>query len=157
MRTLFAFGAVALVMVGCTDAASAPASPKANPSPSLATVVSRAADDAELNQLTQGVLDLNAKIMSAGRITTSQQNEVERLATAVNTWRTRTGRTDIAASLTERRATLRQSQGGGICDEILTADPTTRELCIRIIKVHDPATGVTVCQYWCFTVPPSKT
>jgi hypothetical protein len=144
-------------MVGCTDAASAPASPKARPSPSLATVVTRAADDAELNLLTQGVLDLNSRIMSAGSITTSQLTEVERLATAVNTWRTRTGRTDITASLTERRATLRQNQGGAPCDQILTADPATRQFCIRIIRMHDPATGVTVCQYWCFTVPPSKT
>ena len=157
MKTLFALGAAALVMVGCADAASAPAAPKANPSPSLATLVSRTADDAELSRLTQGVLDLQSRITAAGSLTASQQAEVERLATEVNAWRSRTGRTDIAASSFERRSTLRQNQGGGICEQIISADLATRQLCIVIIKVHDPESGVTTCMQWCFTVPPSKT
>lgn len=99
-KAVLAVGTAVVILAGCSESPSEPTPVDgAVTRPSLSTTtLTRAADDAELDQLVQRVVALKGQVATAGRITLSHQLELDRLATAVTAWRSRTGRTDINVS-----------------------------------------------------------
>ncbi len=142
-----ALGTMAVFLVGCSDAVSAPAS-----------------DDLALSALEQRTLGLKASVGQTGRLTTEQRLELTGLSSDISAWRARTGRTDIAVSSSEAARNTTSfagaSVGPGVCSACPPVTASGGKICFLAEEgACDTSGGLTmkVCAYFCITLDPGGT
>ena len=140
---MVAMGAAA---VGCSEPSAAP----------------RLAD-VQRTTLEARTLDLQARVLAAGRITPEQRRELSELTTEIRAWQERTGRSDIAVSTPDPEtghstyAAVPTGTTAASCDPCAPVTASGGKICFLSYDgacIPGDLINMKVCVYVCITLDP---